>query len=174
MTSLNLLGKDVLIGTDECEIYTLSLETFELKLKVTCNTSVVYDIAFPRYSPFDLSNLYLSNQETVFRSEFSMVFATASYQSVRVWSLMKKLELLRIMVPNFSAAAVVFSFDGKSIVSAWNDGVIRAFTPLTGKLIYAIPNAHNKGSSRHIMLRTDPIVLFNVVRRLHRVGDVSL
>lgn len=77
-----------------------------------------------------------------------MVFATASYQSVRVWSLMKKQELLRIMVPNFSAAAVVFSFDGKSIVTAWNDGVIRTFTPLTGKLIYAIPNAHNKGSSR--------------------------
>lgn len=74
-----------------------------------------------------------------------MVFATASHQSVRVWSLMKKQELLRIMVPNFSAAAVLFSFDGKSIVSAWNDGVIRAFTPLTGKLIYAIPNAHNKG-----------------------------
>lgn len=51
------------------------------------------------------------------------------------------------MVPNFSAAALVFSYDGKSIVSAWNDGVIRAFTPLTGSLIYAIPNAHNKGCS---------------------------
>lgn len=74
-----------------------------------------------------------------------MVFATASYQSVRVWSLMKKQEVLRIMVPNFSAAAVVFSYDGQSIVSAWNDGVIRAFTPLTGRLMWAIPNAHNKG-----------------------------
>lgn len=50
-------------------------------------------------------------------------------------------------MPNFQAASVVFSRDGKSIVSAWNDGVIRAFTPLTGKLIYAIPNAHNKGCS---------------------------
>lgn len=30
-------------------------------------------------------------------------------------------------------------------MSAWNDGIIRAFTPLTGKLMYAIPNAHNKG-----------------------------
>lgn len=76
-----------------------------------------------------------------------MVFATASYQSVRVWSLMKKQELLRIVVPNFTAAAVVFSFDGQSIITAWDDGVIRAFTPLTGKLIYAISNAHNKGIS---------------------------
>lgn len=78
-------------------------------------------------------------------SNFSSVFATASYQSVRVWSLMKKQELLRIVVPNFSAAAVVFSHDGQSIITAWNDGIIRAFTPLTGKLIYAISNAHNKG-----------------------------
>lgn len=76
-----------------------------------------------------------------------MVFATASHQSVRIWSTAKKQELLRIMVPNFTAAAIVFTSDGKSIVSAWNDGVIRAFTPLTGKLIYAIPNAHNKGCS---------------------------
>lgn len=74
-----------------------------------------------------------------------MVFATASYQSVRVWSLMKKQELLRILVPNFTAAAVVFSFDGQSIITAWDDGVIRAFTPLTGQLTYAISNAHNKG-----------------------------
>lgn len=61
---------------------------------------------------------------------------------------MKKQELLRIVVPNFSAAAVVFSHDGQSIITAWNDGIIRAFTPLTGKLIYAISNAHNKGFGR--------------------------
>lgn len=74
-----------------------------------------------------------------------MVFATASLNSVRIWSTTKKQELLRILVPNFIASSIVFSTDGKSIVTAWNDGVIRAFTPLTGKLIYAIPNAHNKG-----------------------------
>lgn len=54
-------------------------------------------------------------------------------------------ELLRIVVPNFTSNSVLFSRDGKSIISAWNDGVIRCFTPLTGKLIFAIPNAHNKG-----------------------------
>lgn len=55
--------------------------------------------------------------------------------------------MLRIQVPNFSASSVVFSHDGKSILTAWNDGVIRSFTPLTGRLIYAILNAHNKGVS---------------------------
>lgn len=32
-----------------------------------------------------------------------------------------------------------------SLLSGWNDGCIRAFTPQSGKLIYTIPNAHNKG-----------------------------
>lgn len=50
-------------------------------------------------------------------------------------------------MPNFICSSVVFSHDGKSILSAWNDGVIRSFTPLTGRLIFAIMNAHNKGVS---------------------------
>lgn len=48
VTSLKMIGNDVMIGTDECEIYSLNLETFELKLKITCNKSTVYDIAFPK------------------------------------------------------------------------------------------------------------------------------
>lgn len=77
---------------------------------------------------------------------------------------MKKQELLRIVVPNFSAAAVVFSFDGQSIITAWNDGVIRAFTPLTGKLIYAISNAHNKGKQRRHTVNAQ---ILNVFARSH-------
>jgi WD40 repeat protein len=40
---------------------------------------------------------------------------------------------------------IAFHPDGKSIVSGWDDGVIRAFTPQTGKLMFEIPNAHSKG-----------------------------
>lgn len=90
--------------------------------------------------------------ESRFCSNFSSVFATASYQSVRVWSLTKKQELLRIIVPNFTATAVMFAYDGQSILTAWDDGVIRAFTPITGKLIYAISNAHNKGQQNVLLL----------------------
>ena len=35
--------------------------------------------------------------------------------------------------------------DGRSIVSAWNDGKIRAFLPESGKLYYVINNAHCNG-----------------------------
>lgn len=129
ISSLQLLHNDLLlIGTENCEIYSLPLRTFEqsqLKLLKTCHTSTVNDIAFP--------------------AEFPACFATASYESIRIWSSTKKVELLRIIVPNFESKSVTFSRDGKSIVSAWNDGIIRAFTPLTGKLMYAIPNAHHKG-----------------------------
>lgn len=71
--------------------------------------------------------------------------ATASFESIRIWSTVKMQELLRIMVPNFSCKALAFNPDGKAILSGWDDGVIRSFTPLTGKLIWAIPNSHNKG-----------------------------
>lgn len=35
--------------------------------------------------------------------------------------------------------------DGKSIVSGWTDGNIRAFTPQSGRLAYIIKSAHKTG-----------------------------
>lgn len=50
VSSLKLLSAEtVLIGTEACEIYSLKIATFDLKLLITCNTSTVYDIAFPQY-----------------------------------------------------------------------------------------------------------------------------
>ena len=37
-----------------------------------------------------------------------------------------------------------YSKDGKSIISGWSDGKIRAFGPQSGKLIYTINDAHQK------------------------------
>jgi cilia- and flagella-associated protein 52 len=34
--------------------------------------------------------------------------------------------------------------DGKSIISGWSDGKIRAFAPQSGKLLYVIHDAHSK------------------------------
>ena len=126
MTSLTKVRSDqYLIGTDNNEVFSLNLKTFDLKLLTTCHRSTVYDIVFPK--------------------ELSLVFATAGDESIRIWSTKRMQELLRIMVYNFSCSSIKFNNDGTSIISAWNDGVLRAFTPITGKLIWAIPNAHNKG-----------------------------
>jgi WD40 repeat protein len=54
-------------------------------------------------------------------------------------------ELLRIQVPNLNCLCVAFMPDGKSIVSGWDDGKIRAFKPQSGALIYCISDAHLGG-----------------------------
>ena len=53
--------------------------------------------------------------------------------------------MLRIQVPGIECFAVHFMSDGKSIVSGWSDGKIRAFLPQSGKLLYVINDAHNHG-----------------------------
>jgi WD40 repeat protein len=40
---------------------------------------------------------------------------------------------------------IAFMEDGKSIISGWSDGKIRAFGPQTGKLLYTITDAHVHG-----------------------------
>lgn len=80
-------------------------------------------------------------------SGISEVFATAGVGDIRVWCLKTCQELLRIQVANFECSSVLFTYDGKAIVSGWNDGCIRAFTPLTGQLMYCILNTHNKGTT---------------------------
>lgn len=37
---------------------------------------------------------------------------------------------------------IEFMPDGKSIITGWSDGKVRAFTPQKGKLIYIIKDAH--------------------------------
>ncbi|CAG9771369.1 unnamed protein product [Ceutorhynchus assimilis] len=127
ITSLQLTKDYILAGTMANEIYQINMNNFNAALIVSCHTSTIYDIAFP--------------------TNFSEVFATASHNNVRVWSMTTMQELLRICVRNFTCSSVVFAHDGRSILTAWNDGVIRSFTPLTGRLMYAILNAHNKGVS---------------------------
>ncbi|XP_046686976.1 LOW QUALITY PROTEIN: cilia- and flagella-associated protein 52-like, partial [Homalodisca vitripennis] len=134
VTSAQKLGDELLIGTIQCELYVINMKTFSVKLMATCHTSTIYDIAFP--------------------SQYSDVFATASKDDVRVWSVQTSQELLRISVPNFTCSGVIFTHDGKAIITSWNDGTIRAFTPQSGRLIFTILSAHNKGVSA-IAITTD-------------------
>jgi hypothetical protein len=47
-TSLQMLDKTVFVGTKLSEIFTINVETFEVKLHVTCHKHAICDIAFPR------------------------------------------------------------------------------------------------------------------------------
>jgi hypothetical protein len=61
-------------------------------------------------------------------------------------------ELLRIQVQNLECNCVCFSHDGKSIISGWSDGKIRAFGPQSGQ---SIPKA----------LKSTPPVLLALLRK---------
>ncbi len=95
------------------------------ELRNTCHYERINDIAFP--------------------SNFSDVFATASVKEIRIWNTKNRQELLRIQVPGLECFSVFFMHDGKSIISGWSDGKIRAFLPQSGKLLYVINDAHNHG-----------------------------
>lgn len=123
--ALNAAGDHFFVGTDLCNIYLVALKTFDFELRNTCHSAKINDVAFPR--------------------GYSELFATASAQDIRVWHARTRNELLRIQVPNLECYCVVFAPDGKSIISGWSDGKIRAFKPQTGKLIYAINDAHRDG-----------------------------
>ncbi|XP_060861049.1 cilia- and flagella-associated protein 52-like [Metopolophium dirhodum] len=128
VTSIQLMADGiVLVGTVNCELFAIRAHDFDVTCLFTCHTSVVYDLAFPH--------------------GYSKVFATASKHDVRVWSVDTLQELLRITVRNFTCSGVLFSYDGAQIVTSWNDGNIRIFSPETGRLLYAINNCHNKGVS---------------------------
>ncbi|XP_026820335.1 cilia- and flagella-associated protein 52-like [Rhopalosiphum maidis] len=134
VTSIQLMGDHtVLVGTIDCELFTISAATFAVTRMFTCHTSAVHDLAFPL--------------------DYSKVFATASKNDVRVWSVDTLQELLRVTVRNCTCSGVLFSHDGAQIISSWNDGRIRSFTPETGRQLYTIHNCHNNGVSAIAMCK---------------------
>ncbi|XP_003466261.1 cilia- and flagella-associated protein 52 isoform X1 [Cavia porcellus] len=127
ITSITLRGEghQFFVGTEESHIYRVNFTDFKETLIATCHFEAVQDVVFP----FGTSEL----------------FATCAKKDIRVWHTMSNRELLRITVPNITCHAIDFMRDGKSIISAWNDGKIRAFAPETGRLLYAISSAHRIG-----------------------------
>ncbi|XP_047291394.1 cilia- and flagella-associated protein 52 isoform X2 [Homo sapiens] len=127
ITSITLRGEghQFLVGTEESHIYRVSFTDFKETLIATCHFDAVEDIVFP----FGTAEL----------------FATCAKKDIRVWHTSSNRELLRITVPNMTCHGIDFMRDGKSIISAWNDGKIRAFAPETGRLMYVINNAHRIG-----------------------------
>jgi WD40 repeat protein len=127
VTSITLTqdGTHFFCGTSMANIYWVDVDTLSAELRSTCHHERVNQIAFP--------------------SGFSEVFATCSIADIRVWNSSSRQELLRIQVPNMECYCLEFMQDGRSIVSGWSDGKIRAFLPQSGKLLYVINDAHKNG-----------------------------
>lgn len=112
-------------GTSKATLYWCNSEKINPELRNTCHYERINDIAFP--------------------AGYSELFATCSVNDIRVWNANTRQELLRIEVPGLECFTLGFMADGKSILSGWSDGKIRAFLPQSGKLFYAINDAHNHG-----------------------------
>uniref|UniRef100_UPI00398E4B89 cilia- and flagella-associated protein 52 isoform X2 n=1 Tax=Pristiophorus japonicus TaxID=55135 RepID=UPI00398E4B89 len=127
VTSISLRGQghQFFVGTITSQIYRFIYTEFKDELITTCHSDAILDIAFPCGT--------------------SDLFGTCSKSEIRIWHTPTNKELLRIAVPNMTCNAIEFMHDGRSIISAWNDGKIRAFTPESGRLMYTINNAHHDG-----------------------------
>lgn len=127
VTSISLTADSthLFLGTSKATIYWCDTDKINPELRNTCHYERINGIAFPY--------------------EYSDLFATCSLNDIRVWNAKSRQELLRIEVPGLECFCVSFMTDGKSILSGWNDGKVRAFLPQSGKLFYAINDAHNHG-----------------------------
>jgi WD40 repeat protein len=127
VTSISLTrdGSHFFCGTNMSNIYWIDVDSLTAELRNTCHHERVNQVAFPL--------------------GYSEVFATASIVDIRVWNANSRQELLRIQVPNMECYCLEFMPDGRSIVSGWSDGKVRAFLPQSGKLLYVINDAHKNG-----------------------------
>jgi WD40 repeat protein len=112
-------------GSSKATIYWCNSDTISPELRNTCHYDRINDIAFP--------------------AGYSELFATCSVNDIRVWNATTRQELLRIEVPGLECFSVKFMTNGRSILSGWSDGKIRAFAPQSGRLMYAVNDAHNHG-----------------------------
>jgi len=96
-------------GTSKATIYWCNTDKINPELRNTCHFERINDIVFP--------------------SGYSELFATCSVADIRVWNASTRQELLRIEVPGLECHCISFMSDGKSILSGWNDGKVRAFMP---------------------------------------------
>jgi WD40 repeat protein len=118
-------GTHMFVGTAQSNIYWVDVESLTAELRTTCHFDRVNSVCFPR--------------------GFSDVFCTCSGAEIRIWNSNTRQELLRIQVPNLECYSVSFMRDGKSVISGWSDGKVRAFLPQSGRLMYVINDAHKNG-----------------------------
>ncbi|CAL8274626.1 cilia- and flagella-associated protein 52 [Gadus morhua] len=119
-------GQQLLVGTDVSQMYRFSYTHLEEpELISSSHSSAVTAVAIPYGS--------------------SELFATCSKEDIRVWHVDRSKERLRITVPNMTCNALDIMVDGRSIISAWNDGKIRVFAPESGRTLLVIDNAHSMG-----------------------------
>jgi WD40 repeat protein len=120
--ALSADASNAFCGTSGGAIYGVNLSTLETQLRGTAPSQAITDLVFP--------------------SGTSEIFITASGSDIRLWHAVQRRELLRIQVPNQNCLCVAVNRAGSTIISGWDDGKVRAFSPESGKLLFTIADAH--------------------------------
>ena len=132
---LNAAKNHFFVGTNKSNVYCVALASFDHETRSTCHYSSINCVAYPH--------------------GYSELFATAANGDIRVWHARTRNELLRIQVPNLECLSLCFTKDGKTILSGWNDGKIRAFKPQSGALMFTINDAHTPGGVTALVSSND-------------------
>lgn len=98
------------------------------------------------------TTFFYGNATTPSSSEF---FVTCGKSDVRLWRMPGGPELLRIQVPNLECNCVVVSPTGDVVVTGWDDGKIRGFSPESGKLLFVQSDAHTLGGVNSLAMNDD-------------------
>jgi WD40 repeat protein len=118
-------GTHFFCGTSHSNIYWVDVDSLTAELRNTCHHEKINQVCFAK--------------------AYSEIFATCSLTDIRVWNSSTRQEMLRIQVPNMECYCMDFMPDGKTILSGWSDGKVRAFLPQSGKLLYVINDTHRNG-----------------------------
>jgi WD40 repeat protein len=123
VTSILINCTDVLVGSTMNEIYYARLGCLDgTKMLLSAHVSVVNDVAFP--------------------DGYSEAFASCNGEDIRIWNSAAMRELVRINVANMTCHTIIFTHNGSSIVSGWNDSHVRTYSVQSATPLWVIHHAH--------------------------------
>lgn len=125
ITSLSFqAGGVILAGTATSNLHSLNPQ-FDAKMELTSHTGSV--------------------SQVVFAANSNRVLVSCGDSDIRVWDSWTSDELVRITVKAQKCTCVAMLPSGRGIVSGWEDGKLRIFSPQTGHLLFDILDAHPSG-----------------------------
>lgn len=128
VTSVSIVpgtNKEILCGTSESDICSISTDSFRPTVLSKGHSSAINDVFFPEGS--------------------SDMFLTCSSGGFHVWNSRTYQELLRVALPRSDCNCICVPADGKIIITGWADGRIRGYSPQSGKEVWVIAGAHLNG-----------------------------
>lgn len=148
------------IGTSESAMHSVAFNTLVPTLTNSCHHGPISGLNFP--------------------DSFSSIFVTCGQNEIRVWNIETSQEILRITEPQqkveLICSCVFITPDGRTILSGWSDGKVRAYSPETGRSTFVIHDA-NPGGVSAIATTSDSCTMMTGgvtgMVRTWRLGSVS-